>query len=166
MNESDHERRITRLELMITGSDDHPQNGMASRLMMTESVVMEMKSDWRKIQWLMIIGILTAVLNLVISSNRGNGGGGASQSTSVITGDASKTADSSDSPMTYLTTEEMATKAGVAPRTILSWIPLKRFEPAPTETAKGWIFDAECRILPPNAADSGIAAAASKEVGP
>jgi len=161
--DTSHERRITRLEHIVMGTDDQPERGMASRLMMTEAGFSKMEAKWNRIEMLIILGIVGAILNLVLSASRTGGSAGSHQSTSVITSDASRMADSSDSPMTYLTTEEMAKKAGVSPRTILSWIaaPTERFKPMPIETSKGWVFDAECRILPPNAADGGIATLSS-----
>ncbi|TXH42645.1 MAG: hypothetical protein E6Q97_35360 [Desulfurellales bacterium] len=86
---------------------------------------------------------------------------GVSQSVNV--GSTDSVAGDVDDAKTYMTTEDMAKKAGVAPRTILSWIadPTPRFEPMPIETSKGWVFDAKCRILPPNAASSGIATLSS-----
>ncbi len=67
MSDADHEKRITRLEATLWGSDDNPDRGLVSRHMMTEAIAMELKNDARKIIWLLITAVLLAVVNLVLN---------------------------------------------------------------------------------------------------
>lgn len=141
------------------GADDQPEHGLAARLMMMEAGFSKIEARWNRIEMLIILGIVGAILNLVLSASLTSGGAGPHQSTSVITSDASKLA--SQSARAYLTTADVALREGIAERTVVEYINQGRISPAPEKTGKSWSIAAEYRILPPNAASSGIATLSS-----
>lgn len=64
------EQRLTRLERTVYGSDDEPQNGIVSRLHLTEATVTEIRDVGRKIIWLIIAGVVVGLMNLLLNSGR------------------------------------------------------------------------------------------------
>lgn len=155
MSEADHEKRISRLEATLWGSDDNPDRGLVSRHMMTESIALELKSYAQKIIWLLITAVLLALVNLVI--NKSQAPTASHQSTSVITSDAAKVSDTSP-PGTrrdYLLVSEVALREGKSERTITDWIEAGRIQPAPIKEGKEWRISAEYRIPPQLTAISG-----------
>lgn len=156
MSSEDHERRINRLESTLYGSDDNPDRGMAARFMMTESAVLKLEAMGTWIIRLLVLWIITAVLNLVLTNHRSSPAP-TSQSTNVITSDAASKAAAiaPQSRRDYLLVSEVALREGVAERTILDWIEHKRLTPTPVKEGKEWRISAEYRIPPQIAANSG-----------
>lgn len=145
MSGSDHEKRIRRLELQLWGPDDEPEKGIMARVMMTESIALELKSYAQKMMWLLIATVALALFNLVI--NKPATHAGSTQSTSVITSDAVKGMGApTESNRDYLLVSEVATKEGVTERTILNWIKDKLIQPEPTQTSKGWQINKDYMI--------------------
>lgn len=59
-----------------------------------------------------------------------------------------------EAPRDYKTVAEFAESAGLAPRTISSYIAEGRIQPQPVKAGREWIIPATSRILPQSAADS------------
>ncbi len=157
MSGSDHEKRIRRLELQLWGPDDEPDKGIMARVMMTESIALELKSYAQKMMWLLIATVALALFNLVI--NKPAAHAGSTQSTSVITSDEAKSigAMQGTSHRDYYLVSEVAIREGKAERTIIEWIEAGRIQPAPTKEGKEWRIAASYRIPPQLAASSGTA---------
>ena len=155
MSTDDHEKRIHRLETQLWGTDDNPDRGLAARVMMTESIALELKGYAQKIVWLLMAALLLAVVNLVL--NKHTTAPAPSQSTSVITSDAAQAIGSlpTSSRRDYLLVSEVASREGKSDRTILEWIEAGRIQPAPTKDGKEWRISAEYRIPPQMTAFSG-----------
>lgn len=161
--EGDLVRRVSNLETTIYGPYDNRERGIASRFMMTEASVkkIESRADW--IIVLLITGIITAVMNLVLTNNR-SASAPNSQSTSVITSDAASKAAAvqPESHRDYFLVSEVAKIEGVTDRTIINWIDEKKIIPFPTETSKGWQIKKHYTI-PENVAASKTALPKSSE---
>jgi len=157
ISDADHEKRIQRLEAQLWGPDDNPDRGIVARVMMTESIAIELKGYAQKIIWLLIAVVLAALLNLVI--NKPATHAGSTQSTSVITSDEAKSigAMQGTSHRDYYLVSEVAIREGKAERTIIEWIEAGRIQPAPTKEGKEWRIAASYRIPPQLAASSGTA---------
>lgn len=67
MSDSDHEKRIRRLELQLWGPDDEPDKGIMARVMMTESIAFELKADAKRIQVIMLGILVSAVIDLIMN---------------------------------------------------------------------------------------------------
>lgn len=154
MSTDDHEKRIHRLETQLWGTDDNPDRGIVARVMMTESIALELKGYAQKIVWLLMAALLLAIVNLVLNKHTAPA---PNQSTSVITSDAAQAIGSlpTTSRRDYLLVSEVATREGKAERTIIEWIEAGRIQPAPTKNGKEWRISAEYRIPPQLAASSG-----------
>lgn len=142
----DHEKRINRLEHTLFGSDESPHTGLVSRFMMTESIALDLKSYAVKIVALLVIGILTAVLNLIISS-RPIHAGSATQSTSVITSDAARAAGSA-SRKEWFTVQEVADREKLDEHTITNYIARGQIQPPPVKAGKAYQIANDYRIIP------------------
>jgi len=155
MSSDDHEKRIHRLEMQLWGTDDNPDKGIVARVMMTESIALELKGYAQKIVWLLIATVTLAILHLVV--NKPGTTSAPSQSTSVITSDAAKAVGSlpSISGRDYLLVSEVAEREGKTERTITDWIDQKRIQPPPIKAGKEWRIAADYRIPPQIAAFSG-----------
>lgn len=155
MSDADHEKRIQRLENQLWGSDDNPDRGIVARVMMTESIALELKSYAQKIIWLLIAVVLAALLNLVMAKQSAPA---STQSTSVITSESARTAGShaATSRRDYFLVSEVATREGKSERTIIEWIEAGRIQPAPSKEGKEWRISESYRIPPQLAASSGI----------
>lgn len=156
MSDADHEKRIQRLEAQLWGPDDNPDRGIVARVMMTESIALELKSYAQKIIWLLIAVVAAAVLNLVINRHSSPA---STQSTSVITSEAAaRTAGAMQgaSHRDYYLVSEVALREGKSERTIIEWIDQPgRILPQPTKVGKEWRIAADYRIPPQLAASSG-----------
>jgi hypothetical protein len=161
MSTDDHEKRIHRLETQLWGTDDNPDRGIVARVMMTESIALELKGYAQKIVWLLMAALLLAIVNLVLNKHTVPA---PNQSTSVITSDAAQAIGSlpTTSRRDYLLVSEVATREGKAERTIIEWIEAGRIQPAPTKNGKEWRISAEYRIPPQLAASSGNSEAAAQ----
>jgi hypothetical protein len=156
MSDADHEKRIQRLEAQLWGPDDNPDRGIVARVMMTESIALELKSYAQKIIWLLIAVVAAAVLNLVVNKHAPSPA--PTQSTSVITSEAAaRTAGAlpSTSHRDYYLVSEVALREGKSERTIIEWIEAGRIQPTPVKTGKEWRIAEEYRIPPQLAASSG-----------
>lgn len=63
------ERRVKRLEGLLYGPEDEPEKSLIHRLMVTEGIVAEIRELHRRIQWLIIAGVLVGLLNLLIKTD-------------------------------------------------------------------------------------------------
>lgn len=144
----DHERRITRMEHVLFGPDEATEKGMVSRFMMTESIAVELKGYAVKLIALMVTGIVVALLNLVIVSSRpSQSGNGSTQSTSVITSDASRAADLV-SRKEWLTVQDVAAREGLDEHTITNYIAREQIQPSPVKAGKSYQISPAYRIIP------------------
>ena len=48
----------------------------------------------------------------------------------------------------YLTTEELATREGVSPRTVITWIESGRIQPPPIRAGRAWTISPDYRLQP------------------
>lgn len=92
-----------------------------------------------------------AVLKIQIAMRENTRGSGVSQNVNVGQSDKAL----AKSGKTYFTVAEVAERAGVAERTIVSWIAEGRIQPLPVKEGKGYVISAEYSILPPSAACCG-----------
>jgi hypothetical protein len=85
---------------------------------------------------------------------------GGSQTTSVNVGSADSMAAQAGNEgvhRDYLVVDEVASKLGVEPRTVINYIAAQRFEPAPVKDGKEWHFSEKVRLLPNNSEPFRIA---------
>jgi hypothetical protein len=144
------ETRIARCERAIFGDDDS-REGLSARMHMTETTLSKIDATLSRVTWLMITGIIVGILNLVITRP---GTHAPSQSTSVITGDASDLSQLA-THRTYLTTADVAAKEKVSVREVIDMIAQGEIEPAPEKTGREYRIAANYRILPQSAASCG-----------
>lgn len=149
----DLDRRLSRCERALFGDDDSSE-GISARMKVAETTLANLDSTLKRINWLLIAGILTGLLNLVI---RPIGSGPTSNQNSVNLG--STRADGTELVATtarsYLTTTDLAEKEHVSERTVTDWINQGRIEPSPTKSGKSWIIARNFRILPNPADECG-----------
>lgn len=60
--------RVARLEGLMYGPDDEPERGMLHRFLVTEKTAEEVRNYLEKIMWLIVMGVVVGVLNLVVQS--------------------------------------------------------------------------------------------------
>jgi hypothetical protein len=146
------ETRIARCERAIFGDDDS-REGLSARMHMTETTLEKIDATLSKLNWLIIAGVLVGILNLVITRSQ-SGSASPTQSTSVITGDASDLSQLA-THRTYLTTADVAAKEKVSVREVIDMIAQGEIEPAPEKTGREYRIAANYRILPQSAASCG-----------
>lgn len=145
------ETRLARCERAIFGDDDSSE-GLSSRMKIIELHIGEIRENFRRINWLLIAGVIVGILNLVLKSP--HSGSAPSQSTSVITGDASDLSQLT-THRTYLTTADVAAKEKVSVREVVDMIAQGEIEPPPEKTGREYRIAANYRILPHAAASCG-----------
>ena len=141
------ETRVARCERALFGDDDS-SDGLSARMHLIEVTTANIDATLKKLNWLIIAGVILGLLNLVL--NKSGGGGGSAQST-VITGEA-QGLSSSGSQREYLTTSDVAAKEGVSVREVTDMIANGEIEPPPVKDGREWRIAAKYRILP-HAAD-------------
>lgn len=144
------ETRLARCERAIFGDDDSSQ-GLSARMHMTEALVTKIDATLSKLNWLIIAGVLVGLLNLVIGRAPSSA---PSQSTSVITGDATDLSQLA-THRTYLTTADVAAKEKVSVREVIDMIAQGEIEPVPEKTGREYRIAANYRILQQPAASCG-----------
>lgn len=159
----DERRRLEDLEDEVFGPSGERERGLSARMQITHTFVMEMRAMNQKIIWLLIAGVIAAVMNLVMYGPVAMPAP-ANQHTSIITGsaDTSKLAGD-ESHTTVLDTATVAKQTGLSVRTIEDYIAKGRIVPAPIKGSRSWEIAADYRILPQSAAVSGKALDSAKE---
>lgn len=145
------ETRIARCERALFGDDDSSE-GLSARMHMTETTLNKIEAAINRVTWLMITGIIVGILNLVITRP---GTHAPSQSTSVITGDATDLTSAPATHRTYLTTADVAAKEKVSVREVVDMIAQGEIEPPPEKAGREYRIAANYRILPHPAASCG-----------
>lgn len=148
---AEFETRLSRCERTLFGDDDSSK-GLSSRMHMTETTLQKIDATLAKLNWLIIAGVIVGILNLVISKP---GTHAPSQSTSVITGDATDTTAELATRRTYLTTTDVAKREGVSIREVTDMIQSGEIAPPPVKDGREWRIAADYRILPQDAASCG-----------
>ncbi len=144
---ADIETRLARCERTLYGDDDSSE-GLSARMHMTETTLEKIDATLSRVTWLMITGIIVGILNLVITRP---GTHAPSQSTSVITGDATDLTQFA-THRTYLTTADVAAKEKVSVREVVDMIAQGEIEPPPEKIGREYRIAANYRILPHPAA--------------
>ncbi len=144
------EQRTARLERAVFGDDDSSE-GLSARMKVQELHSGEIRENFRRLNWLLITGIVVGLLNLLISRNPLPATLPSHQSTSVNVGDAAEDI-TTNSGRTWLTVQEVAKREGITDRTILNYIDARMIEPEPTKHGKEWQISEKYRIVPKNAA--------------
>lgn len=107
----------------------------------------------RRIEWLMLMSAISVLLGLAkLYYQTSAHPTPAQNSNSVNIGAQSATAPTHQRD--YLTTEELAIREGVSPRTVLTWIEAGRIQPPPARAGRAWTISADYRIQPLLTADS------------
>lgn len=114
------EHRTARLERAVFGDDDSSE-GLSARVKITEMHTIEIRENFKRLNWLLITGIVVGLLNLVL--NRA----------------PSKT---------WLTTQEVAKRENVTDRTVINYIESQMIDPPPARDGKAWRIAENYRIVP------------------
>lgn len=146
------ETRLRRCERTLFGDDDSSK-GLSSRMHMTETTLQKIDAALTKLNWLMITVVVVGILNFVI--NKPAASSAPTQSTSVITGDATDTTAELATSRTYLTTTDVAKREGVSIREVTDMIQSGEIAPPPVKDGREWRIAADYRILPHDAASCG-----------
>lgn len=64
----DMSQRVERLEGLFFGPDEEPERGILHRFLVTEKTAQEVRSYLERIMWLIVMGVVVGVLNLVVQS--------------------------------------------------------------------------------------------------
>lgn len=145
----DLDRRISRCERAIFGDDDSSE-GISARMKVAETTLANLDATLKRINWLMIGGIIVGLLNLVI---RPIGTPPTSNLQSVNLGQARE--EAALTSRDYFTTADVAAREQVSERTVTEWINEGRLEPAPVKAGKAWAIAKTFRILPQGADECG-----------
>lgn len=143
-------RRVSRCERALFGDEDSSE-GLSARTKMLESTVSSIDATLKKLNWLLIAGVIVGVLNLVLRNPTSPG----SNSQSVNVGHADDASAQLASARDYLTTAEVADKEKVSERTVTQWITEGRLDPPPVKAGKSWTIAKNVRILPQDTAECG-----------
>lgn len=140
-------RRIGHCERALFGVDDS-SDGLSARTKMLETTVSNIDATLKKLNWLIIAGVIVGILNLVLR----NPSAPSSHQQSVNVGRAeSEAAAMVDSARDYITTADIAAREKVTERAVIDWISAGRIEPMPVKTGKSWAIAKNFRILPNDA---------------
>lgn len=145
------ETRIARCERALFGDDDSSE-GLSARMHMTETTLEKIDATLSKLNWLIIAGVVVGILNIIIGKSPN---ASPSQSTSVITGDATDLTSAPATHRTYLTTADVAAKEKVSVREVVDMIAQGEIEPPPEKAGREYRIAAHYRILPHPAASCG-----------
>ena len=136
-------RRIGRCERALFGLDDRSE-GLSARTKMLETTVANIDATLKKLNWLIIAGVIIGILNLVLR----NPAAPSSHQQSVNVGQAGSKSAVVDTARDYVTTAEIATREKVTERAVLDWISAGRIYPTPVKAGKSWAIAKNFRILP------------------
>jgi hypothetical protein len=116
--------------------------------------ILEAKIDHleRRIGWIMLMSAISVLLGLAKLYIQTSAATAPSQNTNSLNigPQSAVTAPQRD----YLTTEEVATRENVSPRTVLTWIETGRIQPTPTRAGRAWTIAPHYRLQPQFTADS------------
>lgn len=135
--------RIGRCERALFGMDDSSQ-GLSARTKMLETTVANIDATLKKLNWLIIAGVIVGILNLVIR----NPAVPASHQQSVNVGHAEPGSALVETARDYVTTADIAKRMNVTDRAVIDWISEGRIEPMPVKSGKSWVIAKNFRILP------------------
>ena len=107
----------------------------------------------RRIGWIMLMSAISVILGLAKLYIQTSAAAAPSQNTNSLN-IGPQSAATATPQRDYLTTEEVATRENVSPRTVLTWIETGRIHPTPTRTGRAWTIPADYRLQPLIAADS------------
>jgi hypothetical protein len=143
----DHEedplsRRIGRCERALFGVDDSSE-GISSRTRMLETTVANIDATLKKLNWLIIAGVLVGILNLVLRSPSTP----SSHQQSVNVGQADGENALAETSRDYVTTADIAKQEQVTERAVIDWISAGRIEPMPVKAGKSWTIAKNFRII-------------------
>lgn len=146
MSDHDLSERMTRVERVLFGPEDEPHKGHVTKVHVISENLDQIRELLKKAQWLLLAGIIVALLNLVIKNNPGSAG--TQQHTSINTSASGKQDEKPISKREYLTTSEVAEAEDKSVRTITDWIKKGYISPPPIEGAAGWMISPDYRVLP------------------
>lgn len=150
------QQHILELQGLVIGNPSIPNSGLNSRVrelelgdQYTRESLKEIKSDLRRVAWLMIGSIIVALMNLIIPRTY-PAHSGATQTTSIQTSAASPKGIAAASQRDYLTVADVSEREDKAARTIQLWASEGRISGASKDAGGDWIFPKDYRILPQN----------------
>jgi excisionase family DNA binding protein len=106
----------------------------------------------RRIGWIMLMSAISVILGLAKLYIQTSAAAPSQNTNSLNIGPQS--AATAGPQRDYLTTEEVATRENVSPRTVLTWIETGRIHPTPTRTGRAWTIAPHYRLQPQFTADS------------
>lgn len=142
-DDSNLSSRIGRCERALFGLDDSSE-GLSARTKMLETTVANIDATLKKLNWLIIAGVLVGVLNLILNKPTAN----ASHQQSVNVGQAAAEDALVETSRDYLTTADIAAKEQVTERAVIDWIAEGRIDPMPVKSGKQWVIAKNFRIVP------------------
>lgn len=138
--------RIGRCERALFGRDDSSE-GISARTKMLETTVAGIDATLKKLNWLIIAGVIIGILNLVMRPASAP----SSHQQSVNVGQADADKAMVESARDYITTSDIAARENVTEREVLDWIASGRIEPMPVKEGKSWVIAKNFRIVPNDA---------------
>ena len=144
------EIRLARCERAIFGDDDSSE-GLSARMKVNENYTAEIRENFKRLNWLLITGIIVGLLNLVLNRVPSVP---APHTQSVNVGDAD-TQPELAAHRQWLTTTDVATREKTSVREVTDMIANGEIQPMPTKAGREWRIAANYRILPHPAAECG-----------
>lgn len=145
--------RIANLETLVIGNPSSPEKALQTRVQALEFThkttteqLLEIRTILSRVMWIMIAGVVVALLNLVIA--RPGAVSPATQTTSIQTAGSTGGIPTKTSRRDYLTVTDLADIEEKSPRTIQLWASENRITGALKDAAGNWTFPADYRILP------------------
>lgn len=149
------ESRVSRCERALFGGDDS-SDGLSSRMKVQELHTDEIRETLKKLNWLIIAGVVVGLLNLVMGRIPPHGSSAANtQSVNLGAADEAE-ATLVATHRTYLTTADVAKKEGVSVREVTDMITQGEIAPPPVKDGREWRIAEDYRILPHSADGCGI----------
>lgn len=142
--------RIGRCERALFGVDDSSE-GLSARTKMLENTVANIDATLKKLNWLIIAGVIVGILNLVLRSPSTP----SSHQQSVNVGHAETDGILVDTARDYVTPADIAKREKVTERAVLDWIAEGKIEPMPVKAGKSWAIARNFRIIPNVAENCG-----------
>lgn len=142
-DDSNLSSRIGRCERALFGQDDSSQ-GISARTKMLETTVTNIDNTLKKLNWLIIAGVIVGVLNLIMNKQPAP----ASNQQSFNVGQAEPEQALVEASRDYLTTTDLAKRQHVTERAVIDWIAEGRIEPMPVKAGKSWVIAKNFRLLP------------------
>ena len=101
----------------------------------------------RRIGWIMLMSAISVILGLAKLYIQTSAATAPSQNTNSLN-IGTQSAATPAPQRAYLTTEEIALREGVSPRTVLTWIEGGRIQPVPSRAGRAWIISPDYRLHP------------------